>query len=71
MWLPLWRKCAASFAAGESVMVSAASTGELERFADICNEYELPYLLGELEENTTVARLAKRAAAAAARRRWC
>jgi transcription-repair coupling factor (superfamily II helicase) len=45
--------------AGESVMVSAASTGELERFADICNEYEVPYLLGELEENMTVARLAE------------
>ena len=29
--------------AGEHVMVSAASTGELERFADICHEYELPY----------------------------
>ena len=46
-------------AAGENVMVSAASTGELERFADICHEYELPYRLGELEENATVARLAE------------
>jgi len=46
-------------ASGQSVMVSAASTGELERFADICNEYDLPYLLGEIEENTTVARLAE------------
>ena len=46
-------------AGGQSVMVSAASTGELERFADICNEYDLPYLLGEIEENTTVARLAE------------
>ena len=45
--------------AGEHVMVSAASTGELERFADICHEYELPYSLGELEENATVARLAE------------
>jgi transcription-repair coupling factor (superfamily II helicase) len=44
---------------GEQVMVSAASTGELERFADICHEYELPYRLGELEENVTVARLAE------------
>ena len=34
-----------------SVMVSAASTGELERLADICHEYELPYRIGELEEN--------------------
>jgi len=45
--------------AGEHVMVSAASTGELERFADICHEYELPYHLGELEENVTVTRLAE------------
>jgi transcription-repair coupling factor (superfamily II helicase) len=45
--------------AGEHVIVSAANTGELERFADICNEYELPYRLGELEENVTVARLAE------------
>ncbi len=29
--------------AGERVVVSAASTGELERFADICHEYDLPY----------------------------
>ena len=47
--------------AGERVMVSAASTGELERFADICHEYEIPYALGELEENTTVSRLAEEA----------
>ena len=46
-------------AGGEHVMVSAASTGELERFADICHEYELPYRLGELEENVTVTRLAE------------
>ena len=45
--------------AGEQVMVSAASTGELERYADICHEYELPYRLGELEENVTVTRLAE------------
>jgi len=44
---------------GERVIVSAASTGELERFADICHEYELPYRLGELEENVTVTRLAE------------
>ena len=45
--------------AGEQVVASAASTGELERFADICHEYEVPYRLGELEENTTVTRLAE------------
>jgi len=44
---------------GEQIIVSAASTGELERFADICHEYELPYRLGELEENVTVTRLAE------------
>jgi transcription-repair coupling factor (superfamily II helicase) len=46
-------------AVGEQVMVSAASTGELERYADICHEYELPYRLGELEDNVTVTRLAE------------
>ncbi len=49
----------ARIAAGENVMVSAASTGELERFADISHEFELPYRMGELEENATVARLAE------------
>jgi transcription-repair coupling factor (superfamily II helicase) len=43
----------------EQVVVSAASTGELERYADICHEYELPYRMGELEENVTVTRLAE------------
>jgi transcription-repair coupling factor (superfamily II helicase) len=37
-------------AAGGAVFLTAASTGELERFADICREYELPYVLGETEE---------------------
>jgi len=46
-------------AAGEHVMVSAASTGELERLADICHEYDLPYRMGELEEDVTVTRLAE------------
>jgi transcription-repair coupling factor (superfamily II helicase) len=45
--------------AGEQVIVSAASTGELERLADICHEYELPYRLGELETDATVTRLAE------------
>ena len=44
---------------GEQVMVSAATNGELERLADICHEYEVPYRLGELEENVTVSRLAE------------
>jgi len=46
-------------AGGENVMVSAASTGELERLADISHEYELAYRMGELEENATVSRLAE------------
>ena len=45
--------------AGENVIVSAASTGELERLADICHEYEVPYRMGELEESVTVSRLAE------------
>jgi transcription-repair coupling factor (superfamily II helicase) len=46
-------------ARGEQVIVSAASTGELERLADICHDYELPYRLGELEEDATTTRLAE------------
>ncbi len=49
----------ARLASGDQVIVTAASTGEMERFADICHEYELPYRVGELEENTTVTRLAE------------
>ena len=36
-------------AAGGTVFLTAASTGELERYADICREYEVPYVLGESE----------------------
>jgi transcription-repair coupling factor (superfamily II helicase) len=35
---------------GGKVFLTAASTGELERYADICREYEVPYVLGETEE---------------------
>jgi transcription-repair coupling factor (superfamily II helicase) len=35
--------------AGGTVFLTAASTGELERMADICREYEAPYVLGESE----------------------
>ena len=35
--------------AGGRVFLTAASTGELERLADICREYEVPYVLGESE----------------------
>src|SRR5271165_3900400 len=37
-------------AEGGSVFLTAASTGELERLADICREYEAPYVLGESED---------------------
>src|SRR5438128_450757 len=37
-------------AAGGTVYRSAASTGELERLADISREYEVPYVLGESED---------------------
>ena len=37
-------------AAGGKVFLTAASTGEIERFADICREYEVPYVLGESED---------------------
>ncbi len=46
-------------AAGERVLLGAESLGELERFADLCHEYEVPFRLGELEENATSARLAE------------
>src|SRR4029077_13756866 len=35
---------------GGSVCLTAASTGEIERFADICRDYEVPYVLGESED---------------------
>ncbi len=50
-------------AAGEQVMASAASLGELERLADLCREYEIPYRLGQLEQDVTAARLAEDATA--------
>src|SRR5271163_4555053 len=37
-------------AEGGSVFLTAASAGELERLADICREYEAPYVLGESED---------------------
>ena len=35
---------------GGRVLLTAASSGELERLADICREYEVAYVLGELED---------------------
>ncbi len=45
--------------AGERVLLAAGNLGELERFVDLCHEYEVPYRLGEIEENVTSARLAE------------
>jgi transcription-repair coupling factor (superfamily II helicase) len=42
---------------GEEVLIAAASAGELERLADLCREYDVPYRLGELEQSATGARL--------------
>ena len=36
-------------ASGGKVLLTAVSTGELERLADISREYEVPYVLGESE----------------------
>ncbi len=44
--------------AGGHVMLSAATIGELERFAGLCHEFEIPFRLGELAENVTLTRLA-------------
>jgi transcription-repair coupling factor (superfamily II helicase) len=46
-------------AAGERVLLAAESLGELERYADLCHEYEVPFRLGDLEESATSARLAE------------
>jgi transcription-repair coupling factor (superfamily II helicase) len=36
-------------AGGGTIFLTAASIGELERFADICREYDVPYVLGGSE----------------------
>ncbi len=49
--------------AGEAVLVAAANTGELERLADLCHEYDLAFQLGEHDAEATMARLAADASA--------
>jgi transcription-repair coupling factor (superfamily II helicase) len=49
----------ARIAAGERVLLAAGNLGELERYVDLCHEYEVPYRVGEIEENVTSARLAE------------
>jgi transcription-repair coupling factor (superfamily II helicase) len=46
-------------AAGERVLMATGNLGELERYVDLCHEYEVPYRLGDIEENVTSARLAE------------
>jgi transcription-repair coupling factor (superfamily II helicase) len=46
-------------AVGERVLVAAGNLGELERYVDLCHEYEMPYRLGEIDENATSTRLAE------------
>jgi transcription-repair coupling factor (superfamily II helicase) len=53
-------------AEGEEVLIAAASAGELERLADLCREYDVPYRLGELEQSATGARLVEEVTAGSA-----
>ncbi len=53
-------------AAGEMVLIGAASTGEVERLADLCREYEVPYSVGETDQSQAGSRLAEDAASSSA-----
>ena len=44
---------------GERVLLAAGNLGELERYVDLCHEYEVPYRLGEIEVSPTSSRLAE------------
>src|ERR1035441_3069262 len=50
-----------SFFSGNRVAFFASSTGEVERVADILNEYSIPYQLGLEQFDSTPAYLAERA----------
>ena len=52
------RSARAQLAEGEQIIVSAATLGEVERFADLCHEYEMPYRLAEVDEAASSSRLA-------------
>jgi transcription-repair coupling factor (superfamily II helicase) len=52
-------------ASGEEVLIGASTIGELERLADLCREYEVPYRLGELEQSAAGARLTEEGASVA------
>ncbi len=56
---PFMAELRARLEAGEAVVISAASAGELERMMDLCHEYETPCRLGEFEQGPGAARLAE------------
>jgi transcription-repair coupling factor (superfamily II helicase) len=45
-------------AAGEKVLVGAATLGDVARLIDFCREYELPFQLGELDPEGELTRMA-------------
>ena len=53
-------------ASGEMVLIGATSAGELERFADLCREYEVPYSIGEVEHSSAGMRLAEESTSSSA-----
>jgi transcription-repair coupling factor (superfamily II helicase) len=53
-------------AAGEMVLIGATTAGELERLADLCREYEVPYSVGEIEQSHAGSRLAEDATSGSA-----
>ncbi|HET9402415.1 MAG TPA: transcription-repair coupling factor [Candidatus Acidoferrales bacterium] len=58
-----FRNARTQLSAGEQIVLSASSLGEVERFADLCHEYELPYRLAEVEETASSSRLADESSA--------
>ena len=53
-------------ASGEMVLIAGTSAGELERLADFCREYEVPYSVGEIEHSSAGSRLAEDATSSSA-----
>jgi len=53
-------------AAGEAVLIAASSSGEVERLADLCREYEVAYTIGESEQSSAGSRLAEDASSSSA-----
>ena len=51
---------------GEHVLISAGSPGAVERLAELCREYDVPYRLGKLEQSTLGSRLAEEGTSATA-----